>query len=310
MIKLLAGSDTYESYKAAKAACENLAEKLSIDIKVIDADEVNAQALWDELRQVGLFFTKQVYLLKRPFDNKSVIDFLVDKFDLLNGSHEIYLWQPAELDNRLSLVKKLTNLKQIKVFALPKTWEIAPWLADQVKALNLPISQSLQNIILERTAGDKFLISQELNKIQLFIQAKEQSKDTQHLSEQDLETLIPKTSEMQIWEVLDTLTLDNKAVALKKLNQFVNEDNIQYLLTMLSREITMLAKIKYASQNNVALGSLGIHEFVLKKAMPKVQKFTLNKLTKLSQAVFRLDVAIKRGKTDPVTGLFMVAMAW
>lgn len=310
MIKLLAGSDTYESYKAAKAACENLAEKLSLEIKVIDADEVNAQALWDELRQVGLFYTKQVYLLKRPFDNKSVIDFLVDKFDLLNGSHEIYLWQPAEPDNRLSLVKKLTTLKQIKVFTLPKTWEIAPWLADQVKALNLPISQSLQNIILERTAGDKFLISQELNKIQLFIQAKEQSKDTRHLSEQDLEILIPKTSEMQIWEVLDTLTLDNKAVALKKLNQFVNEDNIQYLLTMLSREITMLAKIKYASQNNVALGSLGIHEFVLKKAMPKVQKFTLNKLTKLSQAVFRLDVAIKRGKTDPVTGLFMVAMAW
>lgn len=304
MIKLFAGSDILDSYNAAKDYAHELAEKSGLELSIINADEENAQSLWDNMQQIGLFSSKKIQLWKRVLDNKEVADMLAQRFDLLNANNEIIIWQPAELDNRLSLVKKLTAAKQVKSFTAPKPWEVSSWLSLQVKAFKLPLTDSQQRWLLERTGADKSQLYNELIKIQLYFDAKQQ------ISQAELELLIPQSVEMQIWSVLDSLSLDNKAKALKTLEAFANEDNLQYLITMLSREITMLSKIRYASQANIALNSLGIHEFVLKKAMPKAQKFSLDKLKRLSMALFRLDTAVKRGKTDPLTGLFLVAMAW
>jgi len=304
VIRLFAGSDSLESYNAAKLAAETTATDLGTEVIIVNADEANAQNLWDDLQQIGLFSSQKVQLWKRVLDNKDVVDMLLKRFEAINSQNEIIIWEPADVDARLALVKKLSTLKQIKSFAASKPWEIGGWLSAQIKAANVPLTFSQQKWLVDRIGSDKLQLQNEITKISLYYAA------NQKLDTTALELLIPPTVEMQIWTLLDSLSLQNKASALAVLDKFATEDNLQYVLTMLSREITLLAKVKYASESRIALTALGINDFVLKKAVQKAQNFSLEKLKKLSTALFRLDTSIKRGKTDPLTGLFLVAMAW
>lgn len=304
MVRLFSGEDIYASYQAALQTAAELAQKLGLEVKVIDADEYSAQKLWDSLQQVGLFSQNSVQIWKRALDAKDVAEMLGKRLEELQNMGEIIVWQPGSVDGRSAFAKKLTAAKQHKVFEAPKQWEAAAWLKAEVANQKLLLSESQQRWIIERIGLDKLQIRSELQKIGLFIQAN--SKITQA----DLEALIPETAEQQVWNVLDSLSLGSKAESLRLLDKFADGDNLQYLLTMLSRELTLLSKVAYVKQQGLSPMSLGLRDFVLQKAQKKLTKFNLAKLRKLSLALFRLDVAIKRGKIEPETGLFLLAMAW
>jgi DNA polymerase III delta subunit len=81
------------------------------------------------------------------------------------------------------------------------------------------------------------------------------------------------------------------------------ETNTQYLIAMLSRELSIMFKLKYFSENNMDLKDLGLHPFVLQKSIKKIKNFSLEDLKNKIRDLMLLDYKIKSGRLPDTLAL-------
>lgn len=297
-----AGTDTTSSYAAAKTKAAELAQ--DNELVILHADESSVNEIHQHLTVADLFSTKSVVWLKRPQANKEIGEWLLDQLDQLM-SLPLVVWQDSNPDGRSKLVKQLKQLKRIYISDLPKTWELSRDLAKQLNYLDNHLAQQIAEHLVAVYQNDTGIIAQEMQKLADYYQA------TGSLDLDTARSLIASDVNADIWQLLDALTGGNKNTAVTQIHSLLQEDqNAHYLISMLARELTIIGQILDQNARNRSVQDLKLHPFVLKKAIAKAHNFSFAKVTKLLQALMRLDGAIKRGDIDPHTGLLLYALSW
>jgi DNA polymerase-3 subunit delta len=303
MIKLFCGEDTYESYTNAQKLAKTLAKEKQIETKIINSDELSDPSeILIEIEGVGMFSSSKVILLKRPLSNKKLIDFLVEKFERLN-EYEIILWQDSNADGKLKFVKMLKDKKQINNFDKLKAWQLEAWVENICKAKNIKLTKDQIKFIVERTEENKWFVINELRKIDLYL-ATDGKKNNPTLTETELSRILGLDVRGDIWKFLDYLgNKDNKNL-LSEYERIINyEDNVQYLIAMINRELSILAKIVFSKENSLDLKELKLHPFVLQKTLKKSSNFKFEEIRNLLNKLFNLDLSIKSGEISDKLGL-------
>lgn len=101
-----------------------------------------------------------------------------------------------------------------------------------------------------------------------------------------------------IFNLTDAVGNKDIKQALKLLHDNMEEGaNEIYLLTMIVRQFRILLQIKKASEGNkrVIAKELGLHPFVVQKAMGQVGKYTLERLKEIYKKLLETDIALKTG---------------
>lgn len=297
---VFSGKDSFASYKAALEYAQKLASSTSKQLVLLNDEDIgDAQELLLRLDSVSLFSSGEVVLLKRPFTSTKLQRFIAEKIDKLKDL-DLVIWQDTELDKRLNLTKELQKSKIITEFGEPESGDLFRWIISQSGDIKLIQSQAAY--IVERVGNDKWLLQNEIIKLRLYIQATGES-----VTKEIIDKVFGSSVTGDIWKFLDTLTQGNKLGALQELDKMMAfEDVTQYILTMLNRELTLLAQVKSAP-NPQALKMSG---FVLKKTMAKAHKFSWRKLQNLARTLIRLDSAIKSGKVEGKLGLTFYLLSW
>lgn len=297
---VFSGKDSYASYAAALEYAQKLAKSSGKQLVFLNDEDVSdPQEILLRLDAVSLFASGEVVLLKRPFSSTKLQRFITDKLDKLKDL-DLVIWQDTDLDKRLNTTKELQKLKILKEFGEPEDNEIVDWMVKQLG--DVKISKSDAAHMVERLGKDKWLLKNELEKLRLFAEA-----TGENISRDVIDHITGSSVTGDIWKFLDSLTQGNKLIALQELEKMMTfEDVTQYIMTMLNRELTLLAQVK-AAPNPQALKMSG---FVLKKTMAKAHKFSWQKLQNLARALIRLDNAIKSGKVEGKLGLTFYLLSW
>ena len=301
MIQLFCGEDTFESYTQVKKYLRKLEEEKNAPITSLNVDEMKSvDEILVEIEGVGLFSEEKIVFAKRLLKNKKITEYFTDNLDKLN-QYEIVIWQDEKPDGRSKLVKDLKKIGQLKNFEQPKDWQLENWVDSIAKSLNVNLSKEQTGILVQRSELNKWIIYSELKKLGFY----QKSKNQKVLSNAEFEDILGIDASGDIWKLTDYFgekKFEEALLETKKLLQV--EDNVQYIIAMLARELDLLASVKDAEINNLDLKNLKLHPFVLQKTLKKVKNFTKEEISNWMRKILDIDLKIRKGHIDGKHGLF------
>ena len=305
-MKAFAGEDAFASYNAAREYAAQLSEQLRLELLILDGDDlVSAADLVRPLDSMSLFDTGKVVFAKRLFANTKLTKYIDDNLkDLIDKP--LVVWHDKKLDARTSLSKTLKAKELLVEFAPLSTNEVAAWLSTEAKQMGVNMPRALGSRLIEYKGEDRGILYQEMRKLADYSLATGRAID-----QAVLDSLTGTEATGDIWKFLDALALGHKAIAMTEFDKLTRfTDNTQYLISMLSRELTIMAQVMWAKQHGKSLQTLKLHPFVIEKATKKASRFTWEKLQKLSLALLRLDMGVKQGRVEELVGLTVYLLTW
>ncbi len=304
---LYSGEDNYTSYHSAYEKAKELAEKEQAEIVVLNGDELfDISELEKYTSNLSLFNQPAVVFIKRLLANSGLLSQITERLSEFEESN-IVIWHDKKPDQRLKLVKNLKKRNRLFIFEKHKDRQIMNWLDSESRNRGVLLKPNQIERMVVDSDGDKWALSNELDKMVLFLE----DKETKAISDDELKAILGIEARGDIWVFLDSLSNGKVKDSVSEMHKLLRSgENEQYLISMISRELGLLIRYLKLQPSGKTAQDLKIHPFVWQKTGSKARRFTLGKVKKLQLALLRLDIAIKQGKIDPLTGLTMYLLSW
>jgi len=306
MIKIFSGTDNFESYSMAKKQAEKLAVDNNEEVKILNANEIdNPAAFVQYIEGVGMFSSSYVVFLKRLSLNKKLLDYFSDNYDALKV-YDIVLWEDSKLDGRLKFFVKLKKEDVSFTFDLGKDRDIKSWLNIEAKKKNVKFTDFQLTNMVVNLGLDKWKLINEVEKISIYLSA--EKKET--LTDEEFNKIIGFEVSGDIWKLVEAFSSRKAKQCLQEYYKISSyEENGQYIIAMIERELSNLALLHYAKKDGIPDSQIGMHPFVLQKLKAKMNNFSLNDIQKYLKKLFDLDRSIKSGDIDEKVGLSLYILS-
>ncbi len=206
-----------------------------------------------------------------------------------------------DIDKRKKAFTYLVKNAKTEEFKTPTGSKLISWLKNEVKNRGGSIADEALRELTDRTGADTLRLAREIEKLLLYAGRKEISKG-------DVETLVSRTADPNVFHTLDALARRDVPTAVRLFREHIErgDDPIQLLGTF-AYEVRTLLLVKEAASEGAAAPaiarSLKIHPFVAQKSLGFVRNFSLDELIETHHRLALADVAIKTGKKEPELAL-------
>jgi len=260
------------------SACESVSidfdDPTSIQSRLVIVD--NAQKLKVEKR------------LKAYFDGKQKAD-MTTVLACLFRTEKL----PATWSKLSESIVQLRKHEKLKTF--DNNNEVIKWAAEEAKRIQLKIDPKVAIALFHLTGGDLYRISNELNKLKLFV-GPEGTADLNHVKMVGVQT-----SGSDPWDVVDAALMKNRKGAMNALNslyRFANDDPSILLAGTLAKgvEKAFVARslLDRGCQVEDVAARLAMHPFRYKQTVHvQASKHSVKSLAGIMQKLSELDVEIK-----------------
>jgi DNA polymerase-3 subunit delta len=167
--------------------------------------------------------------------------------------------------------------------------------------------QSGAVMALATYAGDDLrLLNQEIEKLLTYA-------GDRPITEADVRRLVPATTESDIFAMVDALGQRNRQQAVRRLHELLEAGEAPtYILYMITRQFRILTQVKELAGQGLGEATiqsgLGLHPFVVKKALAQARNFSPSQLITIYQRILETDKAIKTGRLEPELALDMLVV--
>lgn len=297
MIYLFFGNDRYESYKAAKLKASNLCQETDKEIKIINSDEINEpREFTQHLEGIDMFSNGSVIILKRLSNNKRLSKYFEDNIDSIK-KYDIVLWDDGKVSKA---IEKASEPIKYEIPFFNSYSKMRNWFSEAVSKKGIKLSGKQIQDIAENHNLDKLLFLNEVEKISLYMN----SRKINTVTDSELDTLLTKEVDTEIWDILENFQNKNKVKAAREFLEISTVSDIsQFLITMLDWQISNLYKVKYYLEKKLNLEDLNMKPKPLKAAISQAERSNWKDIERMSDKLFDLDVAIKSGELDYKTGI-------
>lgn len=268
-------------------------------IEVFSGKSSRPDEIIESANTVSFFSNKLIIVEDIPYFQEGQGDALQPYYDYLaNPNPATSLVLIAQNVHRgRKFYKALEKNAVIIEFSVPKKHqEWLAWLDKELKARGKTMSPSVKNLFLEWGGHQVGILSQELDKLALYVEGKE-------IKGEDIKALVPQAVEATIFELLDAVASRSTKVAIEKLQQVLQQEHPLKVLTMLSRQVRLLLGARTMREQGKWEGEaptlLGIKPYEAKKIWQKSAALSWAQLAWALQECLETDVAIKTGKGEP-----------
>ena len=156
-------------------------------------------------------------------------------------------------------------------------------------------------VIMIFVRNDLWKMENEINKLSNY-------KAGNVIKKEEVQLLVKPNISNDIFKTIEALASKNKKVALDLLHkQLDGGDFPLYLLSMIAYQLKNLLIIKELQDSkkpyNIVIKKSGLHPFVAQKSYYMCNQFSMEKLKKIYQKIFKVDSDIKTGKVEPETAI-------
>lgn len=306
MIRIFSGEDTFESYALAKIQADKFAKDLGQEIKILNADQITDPTEFIQyLEGVGMFSESFVVFLKRLSNNKKLLEFFTQNYPSLKA-YNIVIWEDRKVDSRLKFYQLSKKENILFSYEAPKEAVLKTWITNLVKEKNIKLTSDQISMLIQNIGFDKWKLTNEIEKISIYCDSKKMNQ----LDDVDFDNIVGYDIEGDIWKLVDAFSNRDRKACIRELDKIMKvEDNSQYVIAMLIRELSLLSQVIYCNQNNIDTSALKVHPFVLQKIRAKARKFSLNDVKFFIKKLFDLDFAIKKGNIEQKIGLTLYILS-
>lgn len=267
--------------------------------------------------------TKLVHNLKSELCSENLI--LKYFKDIQDGIKIFFIEE--NLDKRKKIYKELVKLEKLEIvsmreFLVPTETQFENWIKNRIEKRGGKISKEALNnfaIILGKGLAQKDRSGKVSQSYNLWETSNEIEKlldycDGNEIKENDIGLLVKSKVDMNIFNLIDSISSKNKSKAVLSLNRQIQEGlNENYILTMFVYQFRNLIKIKslldQGLPNNEIISQTKMHPYVVQKSIQQCQRFEIETLKKIYQKLFDADLAIKSGKIKPRLALDLLVVS-
>ena len=266
------------------------------------ADEVTIQDIVFEADQTSLTGERKAIIVYHPYflstsKTKEKIESLQDYKVLMeylespNTFTDLIFVLEADKLNERSEIVKLLKVKAKVIEAKEITKEEWPRFIQQYfQKLNVSIDPDATNELALRVEGDAMRFVNEAKKLALY---------TDHITYDDIQTMIARPLEENAFLIYDCLLKKDKSIYRDLLVE--GSEPVQ-LVGMLANQFRLLSEVSYLStqysSNNEIARILGVHEYRVKLSRDHLRRITYKKILKKIDELYQLDLDIKSGVVD------------
>lgn len=212
-------------------------------------------------------------------------------------THLIFTCEKA--DKRKKIFKLLQKEGTVREFPALSLKDKAVWVQKRAAFYGKKMDLSLAYFLAQNT-GDLYQTEMELKKIIDFIGEKPE------IQKNDIVAIFSNSLENNIFDLTDYIGMKKPAMAIGILHDLLlkGEKGI-VILFMISKHIMDLISVKLLKNAGFQdmKQRLGLHPFVLKKAVEQAANFTLDELEQALKLCQQLDLDIKKGRIDDKKGI-------
>ena len=245
-------------------------------------------------------------------------------------STNLIFWE-SDLKPKTKVAKELFELlskeKFSQQFEALSGFKLQSWIDAEFKTRGGKISQHALQYLTNNIGGDMWRLDSLIEQLTAYVIARSEERATRQSSGDELDRHAPASglamTGREIGLVDVQLFLDEKtddsifnlvdAVVggqAKKAFEMIREqyrigEDAQYVFAMLLRQFRILLEIRdlYEREDNLPSDTiakkLGLHPFVVKKSLPFVKRYPMEKLKSIYQSLLDFDVKTKTGQGGP-----------
>lgn len=244
-----------------------------------------------ELKAVNLFSEDKIVVL---YD----IDKLIKDEDLIkyiehsNSNNILILVSQSEIDNRKKLYKTLKQKSKIINF---NEFNIEEYIRNNFN--DYKISNKTINILIDYCNSDYERIKNEIEKLKMY------KANEKEINDEDIEALVVKSLNTNIFNLIDALNRKNKKNAIEIARELTShsEDDIKIFITLANnyRLIYRVKILKSSVDDKKMMELLNIkNPYRLKKLKEQSNYYNDEDLLDTLKLLSELDIKIKSGKID------------
>ncbi|MGA4513555.1 DNA polymerase III subunit delta [Staphylococcus caledonicus] len=280
--------------------------------------ETNISTIIEEALTLPFISEKKAIVVKNSFmftgekvskeitpNTDQVIEFL-EKYDGNNLLiFEIY---QSKLDERKKLTKTLKNTSKLYKVEQMSEQEMKSWIQNKLHENYKDIKQDALNLFIELTGINFNVISQELDKIILFL------GDRTTINKNDVSLIINRSLEQNVFLLTEYIQKGdkNKAIQLVKDLIIMKEEPIKLLALITSNyrlyyQCKILSRKGYSGQQ--ISKTINVHPYRVKLAFGQVKHYQLNELLNIIDHCAETDYKLKSSYIDKQLILELLILA-
>lgn len=284
MISLLYGENDFELKKYLRKLISDFADKNSIE--KIDGDNITADNLADLLSGVSLFSASRLVIIYDASSNKDVWEKLMD---YIQTDTQLILVESSP-DKRTKTFKQLQKQATVTEFKNKTDAELKNWLLSEAKSINLQISPSLAERIINRAGSDQWKLTFALQKL----------AQLDEIDEQAIINHIEPSAQSNVFALIDA----SLSRAPAKVHELVSEVSVTedpyYFFGLFSSQMFQLVTLASSNKKPAEVASdLSVHPYPLQKLSSISRQLKENDLKKIAAIVAECDDQIKRSGAEP-----------
>ena len=299
MILFLHGEDDFRRLRRVQVLREGFKSKYdqeALNIHEIDCAAFDVDQFRSKMMSSGLFSAKQFMVLGNLWKlKKEEQEVLIDELDKVGEDSILVVsaGKPPRKDNKL--FKRLLKAQKVEEYPELNDFELREFIQKEATTFGATIEGAANDALVAAVGNDLWRLHNELRKL---------SGYTKQITADSVKEFIETPADDNIFHLTDALGNRNAAKATKLLEQqFDAGANEHYLLTMLSKHIGTLIKVKKTE----GVG-LKMHPYVKEKAIKQSAAFSEQQLDNLYWKLLEIDKQTKTGGGDARTllDLFLI----
>jgi DNA polymerase-3 subunit delta len=295
--KLYHGSSPYLSLKALK---QEIGSYSDVEFQIVNAETRDAQSIFDLLGSQTLFVTQRGIIIKRLYKNKEKEKLIESVLALLKSNQSsdyIFFWEDEKVRSTTKYYKFFKEKSLVEQYDELNKRSFMSWLKEELDANTLKLDSNSQRMLSEKSNYDPERCANEIKKLKLDPDA-------------NLED-IANTIERDIWGLIDAINTKDRARSMEILeNLYTQNNDPNYVLSMLARNLRQLTLVKHLNEQNKSFKEicsiLRIPPFTLPQILETSKKYEFRNIVQIYKKLANLDFQIKTGKIDGQLGLTLI----
>lgn len=308
MIIYIYGEDTFRSRNYLKQNVERFKKKRdpqNLNVVFLDGQKTDSSKMWNEITAMPFLAEKRMVVIQNVLSSKDadLLESLIEgikenKFPEKN----IIIFYQGETIGKTNLAKDLQKTlakeKWAKEFGSLVGQELSSWIKTEVTQRGGAINPAAVVYLGQNTGKDTWYVDSLMDQLVAYAAGRE-------ISLADVQLFLEEKVDDNVFNMVDAIVFGNRKLAFKLIEEqrrLGEEDGLIFGMALRQFRILISMRDLFNRQENITSDTmakmLDLHPFVVKKSLPFIKKYSLDKLKDIYNQLLEIDIKTKTGLAD------------
>ncbi|MCX7694570.1 MAG: DNA polymerase III subunit delta [Caloramator sp.] len=273
-----------------------------LNILIMDGESVNIESIINACETTPFMSDKRLIHIKNAnyiFENNALSNDLVKYLNKIPNTNILLLSSYTNIDKIGNLYKLFKTNGMVIEYKKLKGENLQEYIQNYLIKENKTITKSNLLYLTSELALSNENIDLELKKLVDYL------GDKKTVDKTDIEIIISKSIENNVFRLLDYITIKEIDDAIKVYNQMILQGEEELMiLSMIFRNFKIMYLLKiYIENYNDVVKKYNIRDFALKNYLKWIKKYELKDLKKNIKKCYEYDLKIKQGELNSTVAI-------